>query len=70
MVYPIGTEHPGRKGWGLLRYWNIDASTHYHLSAAEYHLWLRNIVALIRKNKAVLNNVMITPGFNKEPQPI
>lgn len=43
----------------LLRRWNIDCSEHHSLKGNEYHLWLKNHLALYG-----VNNLIIAPGYN------
>lgn len=46
----------------LLRRWNVDCSAEGTLTGAEYHLWLRNRMALYG-----VDNLIIAPGFEQDP---
>lgn len=45
----------------LLRLWNVDCSTNHSLKGEEYHLWLKNTLALYG-----VDNITIAPGHSDE----
>ena len=45
----------------LLRLWNVDCSRDHSLEGAEYHLWLRNTLALYG-----VENARLAPGYQEE----
>lgn len=45
----------------LLRLWNVDCSKDHGLEGAEYHLWLRNTLALYG-----VENARLAPGYVEE----
>ena len=47
----------------LLRHWNVDCTADHSLKGGEYHLWLRNRLALYG-----IANLVLAPGYKPEKE--